>query len=71
MKPTTKSAWHPLFTFTDELRTLDAINAAVSAETSDPAPWFEDEDSLARAVKDGWITWENGQTIIWEDSADA
>lgn len=69
MKSTHNSAWHPLFTLPGELRTLDAINAAVSAETSDPAPWFEDEDSLARAVKDGWITWENGQTIIWEDAA--
>ena len=69
MKSTHTSAWHPLFTLAGELRTLDAINAAVSAETSDPAPWFEDEDSLARAVKDGWITWENGQTIIWEDAA--
>ena len=69
MKSTHNSAWRPLFTFVGELRTLDTINAAVSAETSDPAPWFEDEDSLARAVKDGWITWENGQTIIWEDAA--
>lgn len=71
MKPTTKTAWHPLFTFPGELRTLDDINRAVSAETSDPEPWFEDEDSLAHAVKDGWITWENGQTIIWEDGANA
>lgn len=67
----TKKAWSPLFTLSGELHTLDAINTAVSAETSDPAPWFEDEDSLARTVKGGWITWENGQTIIWEDGTNA
>ena len=62
--------WHVLYSLSGELKDAASINRAVSQETGDDAePYLEDEAAYTKAVREGWITWKPGRTLIWADEA--
>ena len=62
-----KSGWNILFTFDERISSWEHLNRLIAIETCSDEPFFEDEGAFNAAVKDGWVTYQDSKTLIWED----
>lgn len=59
--------WRELMRFNGVL-TREELNKAYAAETGDGnAVYVESDEAYQKAIKDGWIVFEDDSTIIMED----
>lgn len=63
-----KHGWHAWFTFPGIL-TREELALAIAEETGidEPFSFCEDDESYERAQKEGWVAFENGNTVVYED----
>lgn len=62
-----KKGWQIAFILENTPLTVAAINAGYAHETGEEEPFIEDQDTLDRFVREGWIA-QNGNDIeIWAE----
>lgn len=60
-----KSGWNELLRFPGRHTDWQEINRLIEQETGDTELCFEDEDAYRQSVREGWITIEDGDTVLW------
>ena len=58
--------WHIAYRFAGKLNRQE-LNEKIRFETGVEEPFCETEEDFDRAIKEGWITFDGNETIVWED----
>ena len=61
-----KSGWHVMYKF-DGKPTWEELNKLIAHETGNDDPHFPTEDDYYLSVKEGFVTFDGHDTIIWAD----
>jgi len=62
--------WKPFCIIDKIITDREELNRAIFEQTNDEEDltWFDSDEHFEKAKRQGWITYENGKTIIWEES---
>jgi len=59
--------WKKLFALQGKIETVEAFSAALIAKTGEDMFRLKNQAAFDSMVKDGWITYDDNQTIVWQD----
>jgi len=60
--------WEKMLTLNGEIKTAEKFTAAVIEQTGEDLFGLENQEEYERIIKSGWVTFENGKTVVWKDN---